>query len=385
MTLPVPLVHGVNLAGQMQRVPDLVGPQFPAQFDGQPATPLRRHLIGQPVREIIAGELRAPEREAVLLLQVELPDRFGVFEPRETHPFGRSGFGKGSGGGMESGGLAKKHKHVVRGGDGSNVRQRGVGQNRGARNAFNGVRQPEAVSRVAAPGDAATQRRGQKTVVRPTRDGFHGFSGAQTGVEIDLRGEMRNQEVIGCSLRTRGAQRVADPQFAEAPAAPREHGAILREEQRKAVAATDLLDLERGRKACDLARREEHFAVVGAALAFATASAGENAALFVHEDGEMGACSDVCAVLIAKNGRVDERERAHATGAAPIVAPRIHRTRLIQRERVRRRRGDLIDKTRPIATITIRLFNKLETNMGVSQRCTLFPTPSCPSWLSPHA
>ena len=337
------------------------------------------------MREIIAGELRAPEREAVLLLQVELPDRFGVFEPRETHPFGWSGFGKGSGGGMESGGLAKKHKHVVRGGDGSNVRQRGVGQNRGARNAFDGVRQPEAVSRVAAPGDAATQRRGQKTVVRPTCDGFHGFSGAKTGVEIDLRGEMRNQEVIGCSLRTRGAQRVADPQFAEAPAAPREHGAILREEQRKAVAATDLLDLERGRKACDLARREEHFAVVGAALAFATASAGENAALFVHEDGEMGACSDVCAVLKAKNGRVDERERAHATGAAPIVAPRIHRARLIQSERVRRRRGDLIDKTRPIATITIRLFNKLETNMGVSQRCTLFPTPSCPSWLSPHA
>ena len=42
-------------------------------------------------------------------------------------------------------------------------------------------------------------------------------------------------------------------------------------------------------------------------------------------------------------------------------------------------------KARSIATITIRLFNKLETNMGVSQRCTLFPTPSCPSWLSPHA
>lgn len=383
MALPVALIHRVDLAGQMQRVPDLVGPQFPAQFDRQPATPLRRHLIGQAVREIIAGELRAPQQEAVLLLQVELANRFGVLEPRETHPFGRSGFRKG--GGVGRGGLAKKHKHVVRSGDGSDVRQCGAGQNRGARNALDGVRQPEAVSRVAAPGDAATHRRGQEAVVRPARDGFHGFPGPETGVEIDLRGEMRNQEVIGRSLGTRRAQGVADPQFAEAPAAPREHGAILGEEQRKAVAAADLLDLERGREACDLARGEEHFAVVGAALAFATASAGENAALFVHEDGEMGACGDVCAVLEAKNGRVDERERARATGAASVVAPRIHRARLVQSERVRRRRGDLIDKTRPIATITIRLSNKLETNMGVSQRCTLFPTPSCPSWLSPHA
>ena len=347
MALPVPLVHGVDLTSQVQGVADLVGPQLPAQFDGQAAPPLRGHLRGQAVREIIAGELRTPENEAGLLLQVELSDRFGVFEPREIHPFGRGGFGEGRGG-LRSGGLAKKHQHVVRRGDGSNVRERGVWQNRGTRDAFHRVRQSEAISRVAAPGDAATQRRRQQAIVRPTRDGFHGFPGLETGVEIDLRGEMRNQKMIGCALRTCGTQRIADPQLAETPAAPGEHGAILREEQREAVAAADLLDLQRGGKACDLSRGEEHFAVVRAALAFATASAGEDAALFVNEDGEVGACGDVCAVLKAKNGRVDERERAHATGAASIVAPRIHGARLVQCERVRRRRGDLIESTRPI-------------------------------------
>ena len=143
--------------------------------------------------------------------------------------------------------------------------------------------------------------------------------------------------------------KLGDPVYAElAEAAVQAYEAGAFDPQRNPRGRNGGAGIERGGKACDLSRGEEHFAVVRAALAFATASAGEDAALFVNEDGEVGACGDVCAVLKAKNGRVDERERAHATGAASIVAPRIHGARLVQCERVRRRRGDLIESTRPI-------------------------------------
>ena len=169
-----------------------------------------------------------------------------------------------------------------------------------------------------------------------TSDGFHGFPSLKTGIEIELRGEMRNQNVIRGSERTVRPQRIANAQFAEGSAAPRVHRAVLCEQERETIAAAELLNFERGREACDLSRSEEHFSVVSAALAFTTAATGADSVLAVDEDGEVGSHSDVCAVLEAQSGEIDERKRAHAAGAAAIVAPRVDVACLVQCERMRR-------------------------------------------------
>ena len=136
MALPVPLIHCVDFAREVQRVPDLVGPQLAAQLDRKPAAPLGGDLVGESVGEIFAVELRAPEQKAVLLLQIELANRFGVFYPREIHPFARRGGFGGSGlvgfgiGGKDfaswGGEVAKEDQNIVRSSDRSDVGKSGV-------------------------------------------------------------------------------------------------------------------------------------------------------------------------------------------------------------------------------------------------------------------
>ena len=87
MALPMALVHRVDLACEMQRVSDLVGPEFAAQLDGKAFAPLGGDEIGEAVREILARELRSPENEAVLLFQIELANGFRVFKASECCGF----------------------------------------------------------------------------------------------------------------------------------------------------------------------------------------------------------------------------------------------------------------------------------------------------------